>query len=894
METTTTVPGRQGVRWKRIFQVIFVSLLAASHITRLLTPDHNPRPDQRSIEVSVVDSDQTGKRRVTISFADSDPAKNVTVPADNDTIGDEEQNSDERRETNPDAALPVVFLLHGSPAASGSMMGMHRALERSGKYRLITPDLPGFAASSFPIPDYSVRAHAQYMIQLMDSLHISQAHFVGYSMSGGVVIEVSRISPERVASITLLSAIGAQELELMGDYHLNHAVHGVQLAFLWLIQEGFPHFGWMADAMLNTGYARNFYDTDQRPLRDALRRLEGPVQIIHGKDDSLVPFRAAVEHQRIVPQSELHTFDSGGHGLAFSAPDTLASLIGSFVDRADLGTATLISGASPERRAQSKLPYDTSSRPPATGMSLFILCSLIVITTLVSEDLACIGAGLFAASGTISMTAALASSFGGIVTGDVLIYIAGRTLGYKAATVAPLKWIVSRDRLEHGEDWFKKHGMKLIITSRFIPGTRFATYFTAGVMQAPFRTFLLYFLVAAAIWTPLIVGASALAGAEFWGFYESYESYALAGLIVFLVTLYLAVHVLPSMFTFRGRRLLLSKWYRLTRWEYWPLSIFYVPVLWYIIWLGIRYRSLTVFTAANPSIPHGGFKGESKSSILSALASGGLVPEFAEIPEGSHAENFVSEFMSSRALNFPIVLKPVAGERGNNVLIVHDSTDLEKYFEQNNSPTLIQDFAPGREFGIFYYRFPDEESGHIFSITDKKLLTLRGDGKSTVERLILDDPQAIYMANYHLDHYAGDLERVPESGESVPLVVIGTHSRGAVFLDATGKESLAFTEAIDKAAKGFDGFYFGRFDVRISGEDPLKSGENIKIIELNGVTSEATHIYDPKYSLLHAYKTLFKQWSIAFAIGSANSKLGAPVTSIRELLSVVISRNHKE
>jgi hypothetical protein len=37
--------------------------------------------------------------------------------------------------------------------------------------------------------------------------------------------------------LTLLSSIGAQEYELAGEYHLNHAIHGLQLAGLWGIRE---------------------------------------------------------------------------------------------------------------------------------------------------------------------------------------------------------------------------------------------------------------------------------------------------------------------------------------------------------------------------------------------------------------------------------------------------------------------------------------------------------------------------------------------------------------------------------------------------------------------------------------------------------------------------------
>ena len=61
-------------------------------------------------------------------------------------------------------------------------------------------------------------------------------------------------------------------------------------------------------------------------------------------------------------------------------------------------------------------------------------------------------------------------------------------------------------------------------------------------------------------------------------------------------------------------------------------------------------------------------------------------------------------------------------------------------------------------------------------------------------------------------------------------------------------------------------------------------GRNLKIVELNGVTSEATHIYDPKLNLFDAYRVLFEQWRIAFEIGDLNRARGARPTPARELL----------
>jgi hypothetical protein len=79
----------------------------------------------------------------------------------------------------------------------------------------------------------------------------------------------------------------------------------------------------------------------------------------------------------------------------------------------------------------------------------------------------------------------------------------------------------------------------------------------------------------------------------------------------------------------------------------------------------------------------------------------------------------------------------------------------------------------------------------------------------------------------------------------------------------------------------------GRFDVRYTDVGAFRRGEDLAIVELNGATAESTDIYDPDRSLWHAYRRLFEQWSIVFAIGAVNRKRGAGVTSTRRLLALI-------
>ena len=127
--------------------------------------------------------------------------------------------------------------------------------------------------------------------------------------------------------------------------------------------------------------------------------------IIHGKRDLLVPFEAAVEHHRLVPQSEAEFLDDN-HFMVFSKSAMLTPRILDFLGRVEQGKALTRSTAGPDRLARAALPFDRSSIPKAMGVTLVVLMMLIAASTLVSEDLTCIAAGVMVAQGRIDFLAA--------------------------------------------------------------------------------------------------------------------------------------------------------------------------------------------------------------------------------------------------------------------------------------------------------------------------------------------------------------------------------------------------------------------------------------------------------------------------------------------------------
>lgn len=529
---------------------------------------------------------------------------------------------------------------------------------------------------------------------------------------------------------------------------------------------------------------------------------------------------------------------------------------------------------------------------PFRGRRLAGVLGALALATLITEDLTCIAAGVLVARGLLAFWPATGACLAGIFAGDLLLVAAGRWLGRPALARAPLKWFLTPATVDSSARWFRAQGPKVILLSRFLPGSRLPLFVAAGILHARFREVAVTLLLAGGVWTPLLVGLAAHTHGAILARLESYERWALPALGGAVALVLLVTRVgLPAL-TWRGRRLLLSRWRRLTRWEFWPLWLFNLPVVLHALWLGLRHRGLTLFTAANPAIPAGGFVLESKSAILARLPAE-VVPRFARIdlPEDP-AERLrrAAAAIDVLGLDFPVVGKPDVGERGAGVAILHDGEDLRLWLESAPPAALIQAYAPGEEFGVFYVRHPAEARGRIFSITAKSFPAVAGDGRRTLEQLILGDDRAVAMAPVYLERNAERLAEVPAAGERIVLVDIGNHCRGTVFRDGRALETPALAARIDEIARAFDGFFFGRFDLRAPDVEAFRRGEGLQVIELNGVTSEATHIYEPGASLLAGWRTLFEQWRLAYAIGRENAARGARVTPLGELLGLLAER----
>lgn len=161
------------------------------------------------------------------------------------------------------------------------------------------------------------------------------------------------------------------------------------------------------------------------------------------------------------------------------------------------------------------------------------------------EDVSLILGGYLVHDGKAQLGAMMATGYLGIILGDSMIFYFGRRVGSKVGQKPSgfFARIVTPEKRARVEQLFKKHGEKIIMIARFLPGVRAVTYFTAGSVGMKWRRFAFYDSVAALGSAPIFVYLGYRFGGELDALITAIKrgqrnvlvALALVALVVFLV-----------------------------------------------------------------------------------------------------------------------------------------------------------------------------------------------------------------------------------------------------------------------------------------------------------------------------------------------------------------------
>ena len=257
------------------------------------------------------------------------------------------------RLSGPDSGPPVV-LVHGFSTPSYIWDSTAIGLSRAG-YRVLQYDLFGRGYSDRPNVTYDADLVDRQLGELIDSLGIEgPVHLMGLSYGGFVTATFAGRHPERIRSLTLVDPAAGDSDQL--PWFIRWPVIG-QLFWQSMVMPGMAG-GQLSDfvkpgdwpdwpyryrvQMQYKGLGRALRSTRIFGSRVSLDSVYGtvgrqsfPVELIWGKEDSVVSIALAPRVTGPIPRTEFHIIERAAHLPHMERADTVNPLMIKFLRRAD-------------------------------------------------------------------------------------------------------------------------------------------------------------------------------------------------------------------------------------------------------------------------------------------------------------------------------------------------------------------------------------------------------------------------------------------------------------------------------------------------------------------------------------------------------------------------------
>lgn len=208
------------------------------------------------------------------------------------------------------------------------------------RLKVIALDNRGAGESDKPDSAYTTSLMAQDALAVLHAAGETSAHWFGLSLGGMIIQQLALDHPGAVRSLILggtrcnretAAPSGPPDPRLAGNplrryaslYEPNFILeHGD-----WVAEDA-DHFGKMPlHAIVRQDQAGKTHDVCGR-----LGKIEQPVLILHGRQDTTVPLRAAEELKRRLPRARLEVLDPAGHQFHSEQFDRVVKLVLEFVE----------------------------------------------------------------------------------------------------------------------------------------------------------------------------------------------------------------------------------------------------------------------------------------------------------------------------------------------------------------------------------------------------------------------------------------------------------------------------------------------------------------------------------------------------------------------------------
>jgi 3-oxoadipate enol-lactonase len=235
--------------------------------------------------------------------------------------------------TGPEDA-PVVLL--GSSLGTTREMWAPQLEPLSERFRVVAFDHRGHGGSDAPPGPYSIDDLGGDVVELLNSLLVEQASYVGISLGGAVGLWLAENAPDRFNRFVLMCppaypAAGAQMWTDRAALVRAEGTQAIVEATLgrWFLPE-FKDVDPLREQFLNTsdeGYASCCEALGAMDLRDKLGEITAPVLLVTAESDTSTPPETVVPLASQIPGAQLEIIENAAHLVSYSHPEVINHLL---------------------------------------------------------------------------------------------------------------------------------------------------------------------------------------------------------------------------------------------------------------------------------------------------------------------------------------------------------------------------------------------------------------------------------------------------------------------------------------------------------------------------------------------------------------------------------------
>ena len=242
---------------------------------------------------------------------------------------------------------PTIALTHGIGGSGADFAPVVPPL--ADRFPVLTWDVRGFRTLSRPAEGYSIAHFAADLAGLLDHVGVQRAVIMGTSMGGTITQRFILDYPERALAAVIMST--SSEVNERGRQRWFDQADAIEREGMaaWVRRSRppehteeylreHPELLEAEERRIRNNPDERVYAQVARAVADynyteELRSVQLPTLVLVGSEDKQTPPGGSVIISRQIPGAELHILEGYGHNLYREAPEQVATLVTSFLDR---------------------------------------------------------------------------------------------------------------------------------------------------------------------------------------------------------------------------------------------------------------------------------------------------------------------------------------------------------------------------------------------------------------------------------------------------------------------------------------------------------------------------------------------------------------------------------